>query len=152
MIRTLTVLFFTTIIYSCNQTAANTSNASAKAPVDSLISNWDNNWSKHDSAGVRNMFLQDAVLVDDNLVTTNVDEFSQKWIHPNINLVTNLHSDKLQEWSEGNRAGFTGKYNMEIIMKDSIVAKPAGVYSVNWIKTAEGNWKITSAVIHSTKN
>ncbi len=152
MIKTITALFFTTMIYSCNQTSANTSNTTDKAPVDSLIANWENNWNKHDSAEVRNMFLADAVLVDDNLITENAAEFSEKWIHPNIKVVQHLRSNKLQEWSEGNRAGFTGKYNMDVVIKDSVVAKPEGIYSVNWIKTGKGNWKITSAVIHSVKN
>ena len=36
-------------------------------------------------------------------------------------------------------------------IKDSVMAKPEGVYCVNWLKTEKGDWKITSAVIHSFK-
>lgn len=138
-------------IFSCNETPVKATDKSVKAPIDSLISNWENSWNKHDSAGVSNMFLPEAVLIDDNLITTDNKELSEKWIHPNINVVSNLRSTKLQEWSEGNRAGYTGKYNLEVVIKDSVVAKPEGVYSVNWLKTEKGDWKITSAVIHSFK-
>ena len=138
-------------IYSCNEKSVKATDKSVKAPIDSLISNWENSWNKHDSASARNMFLPDAVLIDDNLVTTDNKELSEKWIHPNIKVVSNLRSTKLQEWSEGNRAGYIGKYNLEVVIKDSVVAKPEGIYSVNWLKTEKGGWKITSAVIHSFK-
>ena len=147
----ITVLFFTTVILACNQAPKNTTYNNVKAPVDSLITNWENNWNKHDSAGVRNMFLADAVLIDDNLINANADEFSEKWIHPNIKVVSNLTSTKLQEWSEGNRAGYTGKYALDVAVKDSVVAKGEGIFCVNWLKSDLGNWKITSAVIHSFK-
>lgn len=137
--------------FSCNQTAQKTPENNVKAPIDSLISNWENNWNKHDSAAVRNMFLADAVLIDDNLVTANAPEISEKWIHPNINVVSNLTSTKLQEWSSSDRAGYTGKYEFSVIVKDSIIAKPTGFYTVNWMKTLQGNWKIISSVIHAIK-
>ena len=147
----ITVLFFTIAILACNQSPTNTTNNNVKAPVDSLITNWENNWNKHDSAGVRNMFLEDAILVDDNLITATADEFSKKWIHPGIKVVNNIKSTKLQEWSESNRAGYVGKYTLDVVMKDTVVAKGEGVYCVNWLKTDKGGWKITSAVIHSFK-
>ena len=150
MKKIITVLLVATI-FSCNQTSTNTTGTNVKVPVDSLIKNWENNWNNHDSAGVRNMFLADAILVDDNLVTVNAAEFSEKWIHPGINVISNLKSSKLQEWSEGNRASYTGKYILEVVIKDSVMAKPEGVYCVNWLKTEKGDWKITSAVIHSFK-
>lgn len=140
-----------TILFSCKDEKKNSSEFVKKAPVDSLITNWEKNWNNHDSAGVRNMFMADAVLVDDNLVTKNAEEFSEKWIHQNINAVNKLTSIKLQEWSNGDRAGYTGKYNLDVVIKDSVIAKPEGIYSVNWIKTAQGDWKITSAIIYSFK-
>ena len=145
------VLILAFTMFSCNQAAINTKNNSVKAPIDSLVTNWENNWNKNDSTGVRNMFIADALLVDDNLVAVNAAEFSDKWIHPNINLISNLKSIKLQEWSEDSRANYTGKYTLDVIMKDSVVAKPEGVYTVNWLKTEKGDWKITSAIIHSFK-
>ena len=145
------LLIISTIIFSCNQASITKTEAPVKASVDSLISNWYNNWNKHDSAALKNMFLDNTVLVDDNLVMTKAGEVSEKWIHPNINVVSNLKSSKLQEWSEGNRAGYTGKYKLDVVIKDSVVAKPEGLYSVNWLKTEKGDWKITSAVIYSFK-
>ena len=145
------VLGIITILFSCNNAEKNTTHVATKAPIDSLVTNWETNWNKHDSAGVRNMFMADAILVDDNLVTKNADEFSQKWIHPAINIINNLASTKLQEWSDGNRAGYTGKYALDVVVKDSVVSKPEGIYSVNWLKNETGEWKITSAVIYSFK-
>ena len=97
MKKIILILLLAIAIISCNEAQPNTTNITVKAPVDSLISNWENNWNKHDSAGVRNMFLADAVLIDDDLVTTNADEFSEKWIRPGIKVVNNIRSIKLQE-------------------------------------------------------
>lgn len=139
------------ILFACNNAEKNTPIVAAKAPIDSLITNWETSWNQHDSTAVRNMFMEDALLVDDNLVTKNADEFSAKWIHPSINMINNVTSTKLQEWSNGDRAGYTGKFNLDVIVKDSVVAKPEGIYSVNWLKNKVGEWKITSAVIYSFK-
>lgn len=147
MRKNLAVLLLTGIIFSCNQPATKT--VIAKAPVDSLISNWNKSWNNHDSAGVRNLFTADALLIDDNLIALNADEFSNKWIQPNINLINNLKTTKLQHWSSGDRAGYTGKYELDIILKDSLLARGKGVFTVNWEKTEKGEWKITTANIHS---
>jgi len=98
---------------------------------------------------VRNLFTEDALLIDDDFIAVNADEFSANWIHPNIKLVTNLSTTKLQDWSTGDRAGYTGKYELDVVVKDSVVAKGKGVFTVNWIKTGKGDWKITTADIHS---
>lgn len=151
MNKLLAASFFLTALFSCKDEQKNSSHIEAKAPIDSLVTNWENNWNKHDSAGVRNMFMPDAILTDDNLVAKNAEEFSEKWIHPNINVVNNLTSTKLQEWSDGNRAGYTGKYALDVVIKDSVVAKPEGIFSVNWLKNKTGEWKITSSIIYSFK-
>jgi len=145
------LLILASTIFSCNQPSKNTTGNNEKVLVDSLITNWENNWNKHDSTAVRNMFLVDAVLVDDNLVTVNADAISEKWLHPYINVVNNVKSTKLQEWSEGNRASYTGKYALDVVIKDSVIARPEGVFTVNWLKTEKGDWKISSAIIHSFK-
>ena len=77
------------------------------------------------------MFLEDALLIDDNLMAANATEFSEKWISPSINLISNIKSSELQQWSEGNRASYTGKYTLDVVVKDAVVAKPEGVYSNN---------------------
>lgn len=135
------------IIISCNQPA--TKMVVAKAPVDSLIANWGNSWSNHDSAAVSNLFTADALLIDDNFIGTSTNEIATQWISPNINIVSHFKSTKIQEWSGADRAGYTGKYQFDAIVHDSVVAKPTGVYTVNWIKTDQGDWKITTADIHS---
>jgi ketosteroid isomerase-like protein len=135
------------IIVSCQQRS--TAPAVVKAPVDSLITNWSNSWNDHDSASVRNLFMADALLLDNNLIANNTDEIAAKWIYPNINLVHNFKSTGLQDWSTNDRAGYTGKYEFDVIVNDSILAHPKGAYTVNWIKTDNGEWKITTAAIHS---
>lgn len=135
------------IFSSCKQPSPET--VIVKAPVDSLISNWNNSWNTHDSAAVRNLFTTDALLIDNNFIALNADEFSNEWIHPNIKLVTNLTTTKLQDWSTNDRAGYTGNYELDVVVKDSVVAKGKGVFTVNWIKTEKGDWKITTANIHS---
>lgn len=141
------LLLLTGILFSCSRPTPET--VIVKAPVDSLITNWSNSWNNHDSAAVRNLFTEDALLIDDDFIAVNADEFSANWIHPNIKLVTNLSTTKLQDWSTGDRAGYTGKYELDVVVKDSVVAKGKGVFTVNWIKTGKGDWKITTADIHS---
>lgn len=135
------------ILFSCSRPTAQS--VISKAPIDSLIANWGNSWSNHDSAVVSNLFTANALLIDDNLIGTTTNEIATKWIHPNINMVSHFKSTTLQEWSGTDRAGYTGKYEFDAVVNDSVVAKPSGVYTVNWIKTDNGDWKITTADIHS---
>jgi len=67
-------------------------------------------------------------------------------------MVKHFKSTTLQEWSGNDRAGYTGKYQFDAVVNDSVVAKASGVYTVNWIKTDKGDWKITTADIHAIKN
>jgi ketosteroid isomerase-like protein len=135
-------------IFSCQQPSSSSANV-IKAPIDSLINNWAVGWSNHDSAAVRNLFMADALLIDDNYIGVNAEAFSDKWIHPNINVVSNLTTAKIQDWSTNDRAGYTGKYALDVVVADSVIAKGKGVFTVNWIKTDKGDWKITTANIHS---
>jgi len=147
MKKILTCIIVSAIWSSCQQRAIEV--VFVKAPVDSLITNWSDSWNDHDSAGVRNLFMADALLLDNNLIANNTDEIAVKWIHPNINLVHHFKSTKLQDWSANDRAGYTGKYEFDVIVNDSVLAHPKGAYTVNWIKTGNGDWKITTAAIHS---
>lgn len=147
MKKTLSLSALALILFSCTRPTAQS--VAAKAPIDSLIANWGNSWSNHDSAAVSNLFTANALLIDDNFIGTTTNEIATKWIHPNINMVSHFKSTTLQEWSGADRAGYTGKYEFDAIVNDSVVAKPTGVYTVNWIKTDKGDWKITTADIHS---
>lgn len=149
MKKILTILFVSGTIFSCKQPSA-TANVDTKAPVDSLIASWSDSWNHHDSAGVRNLF-GNALLIDDDLIAHNPEEISAEWIHPNINVVSNFKSGKLQDWSTNDRAGYTGTYEFDAVVNDSVVAKPKGVFTLNWIKTDKGDWEITTATIHSIK-
>ncbi len=137
----------TLLVFSCTRPVAES--VVAKAPIDSLITNWGNSFNNHDSAAVGNLFTANALLIDDDFIGTTTDEIATKWIHPNIKMVNHFKSSTLQEWSGTDRAGYTGKYEFDVIVNDSVVAKPSGVYTVNWIKTDKGDWKITTADIHS---
>lgn len=136
-----------TALFSCQQPKTET--ASVKAPIDSLITNWSNSWSNHDSAGVRNLFTNDALLTDDDFIANDAEEISKEWISPNIKIVSHFKSTKLQDWSTNDRAGYTGKYEFDAIVNDSLVAHPKGIYTLNWIKTNDEGWKITTATIYS---
>lgn len=118
------------------------------APVDELIQNWVDNWNNHDSIGVRNMFLDNAILIENKIICKNAEEFATKWIHPNIRGVHTLKASKIQEWSTIDRAGYVGTYQVEVV-HDSIDIFPKGAFTVNWVKTENNEWKITSAVIHA---
>lgn len=135
------------VLFSCKQPSSET--AVITAPVDSLIANWGNNWNNQDSVGVRNLFTADALLTDDHLIATNIDEISAKMISPNIHVVSNFKTAKLQDWSTTDRAGYTGTYELDVLVNKVVVAKPKGVFAVNWKKTENGEWKITTATIYS---
>ena len=135
------------ILFSCQQPSSET--VVEKAPVDSLIENFSQGWNNHDSTSVINLFKQDALLTDDNLVAENASEIADKWIHPNINLVNHFKTTKLQDWSSQDRAGYTGTYEFDVILNDSLLANIKGLYTLNWIKEDTGEWKITTAAIHS---
>jgi ketosteroid isomerase-like protein len=148
MKKILTVLAMTGILFSCKQPASNTAIV-VKAPIDSLVANWQNNWNNNDSSGVCAMFAPDVILIDDGLIVKNMKELAEKWVAPNIHIVKNLKTEKLQDWSTNDRAGFTGKYELDIIMKGTVVAHPHGVFTLNWLKTDKGNWGITTANINA---
>jgi hypothetical protein len=139
-------MFVIGLFVSCQQSINTTI---VKAPVDSLVANWNDSWNNHDSISVRNLFVENAILTDDNIIATNLEEISTKMIHPYINVVNNLKTKKLQEWSTNDRAGYTGTYEFEVIVNDALVANPKGVFILNWIKTDKDEWKITTAVLYS---
>lgn len=140
-------LLVTGMLFSCTQPSSEVSTTSA--PIDSLVANWGIGWNNHDSAMVRNLFTEDALLTDDQLIAAGIDEIATKMISPNIRVVSNFTSAKLQDWSDGNRAGYTGTYEIDIVILEEVVARPKGVFTVNWIKTDSGEWKITTATIYS---
>lgn len=135
------------LLVSCQQPVTNT--PIVKAPIDSLVANWNNGWNNHDSVSVINLFVEDAVLTDDIIIATNAEEIASKMVHPYINVVNNLKTTKLQEWSTNERAGCTGTYEFEVLVEGNVVAKPEGVFTFNWIKTDKAEWKITTAVLYS---
>jgi ketosteroid isomerase-like protein len=147
MKKIITVLAMIGILFSCKQPSSNIAIV-AKAPIDSLIAEWQKNWNNHDSSGVCNMFVADAVLIDQELLVMNAKELAEKWVSPSIRLVKNLKTDKLQDWSTTDRAGYTGKFNLDIVVKDVVVARGHGIFTVNWMKTDKGDWKITTANIN----
>ncbi len=109
------------------------------APVDSLVANWANGWNSQDSAAVRNLFEDDALLTDNRLIATGIEEIATRMISPNIHLVRNFTSSGLQEWTTDDRAGYTGTYEIEIVVNEEVVAKPKGVFTLNWRKTGTGD-------------
>jgi len=119
-----------------------------KAPIDDLIQNWVDNWNNHDSVAVRNMFLEDAILIENKIICKNADEFSEKWIHPNIHGVHGLETFKLQKWSTTDRAGYVGTYQVKVV-HDTVSIYTKGAFTVNWVKTEQNEWKINAAVIHA---
>ena len=142
------VLFLAGFLLSFKEPTPKPTTAS-KAPVDLLIAKLRNGWNDHDSTTIRNLFVSDAILIDEDIIAMNADELSTKWISPFLRMISNMKFDKLQEWSTDDRAGYTGKYEMVVTLKDSSVVKMKGVLTVNWIKTATGDWKITTCDIHS---
>jgi len=131
------------LLFSCSKKPTETE--LPKAPIDSLIANWQNTWNNNDSAGICNMFAPDIVLIDDELVIMNSKELADNWAGPYHKLVKNLKTEKMQEWSSADRAGYTGKYELDIVINDSVIGHPHGIFTANWIKTENGEWKVTTA-------
>ncbi|NPD47340.1 MULTISPECIES: hypothetical protein [unclassified Lentimicrobium] len=119
-----------------------------KAPIDTLIANWENNWNQHNAHGLKNMFLEDVILIENDIICKSIQELDEKWIQPNLNNVKDLKTFKMQEWSTESRAGYTGTYEVEVTI-DSVNNKLKGVFTVTWMKTEQEEWKISSAMIHA---
>ena len=149
MKKVLLALFVAGILFSCKQPTP-TVVAVVKAPIDSLIGNFIKAWNTQDSAAIRNLFVNDALLINEEVIATNGDEISTKWIHPEFRYVSNLTSSKLQEWSSNDRAGYAGLWSIQIKMKKK-VQKQNGAYTIVWMKDDKGEWKIATINLHSIK-
>jgi ketosteroid isomerase-like protein len=135
------------LLFSCSQN--NSEKIIATSPVDEEITKWEKNWNSHDSAGVVNLFAEDALLIDDKLIANNKSEIAAKWVHPNINLVTHFKSQQLKQWNTSETAGYTGKYDFDVTVKDSVIQKINGVYTVIWKINDKREWKVITAHINS---
>jgi ketosteroid isomerase-like protein len=147
MKKVLLTLFVAGILFSCKKPTTNIV-AVVKAPIDSLIDNYNKAWNTHDSTAIRNLFADDALLIDDELIAKNGDEISSKWIHPVYKVVNNVTSSKLQEWTSNDRAGFSGLWTIQLKMKKKVM-KVKGAYTVIWMKNDKGQWKIATADLHT---
>lgn len=148
MKKILLTLFVAGAFFSCKQPATETT--VEVAPFDSLMNNWNTAWSNHDSVAVRNSFASDDVLlIDDKLVVQSANDISEKWIHVYLSSVKDMKTETLQKWSSADRAGITGKYGFDVVVKDSVVAQPKGIFTINWMKNTDGQWKITTFNAHS---
>ena len=147
MKKTSLILILSTLICSCTPTPSiPIANAS---PVDSLSAHFASVWNHQDSAGVRQLFGNTVLLTDDDMMVTTPGEISSKWIHPNIRVVHNFKTTKLQDWSSTDRAGYTGKFEFDAIVNDSVVAHPAGIYTINWLRNENNQWLINTCIIYS---
>ena len=136
------------VLFSCKQTETKT--IVEVAPIDSLMNNWNTAWSNHDSTAFRNSFTSDDVLlIDDKLIAQSANDISEKWIHVYLPSVKDMKTETLQKWSSADRAGITGKYGFDVVVKGSVVANPKGIFTINWIKATDGEWKITTFNAHS---
>ena len=147
MKKILFTLFVAGILFSCKQPTTKVV-AVTKAPIDSLIDNYNKAWNTNDSAAIRNLFADDALMIDDELMAKSGDEISTKWIHPVYKAVSNVTSSKLQEWTSNDRAGFTGLWTIQLKMKKKVM-KLKGAYTIIWMKNDKGQWKIATADLHS---
>jgi ketosteroid isomerase-like protein len=134
------------ILFSCKQTL--TPIAVVKAPIDSLISNYNKAWNNHDSTAIQNLFASDALLIDDDIIAINANEINTKWIRPYHLNISNATTIKMQEWSSNERAGFTGNWILDMKIKKGVI-KVKGTYTMIWTKNDKGEWKITTADLHS---
>ena len=133
----------------CSWDTPFTKTESVKAPIDSLVANWCTSMNNHDSIAVRKQFDPDAILIDEKVIASNAEEISAKWIHPSIRWIGDVKHKKLQEWSTNDRAGYTGKYSIHYYRKNDTPITTTGIFTLNWIKTAKGEWKVTTALIHA---
>lgn len=135
------------LLTSCNsktQTAA-----IEMSPVDSLISVWLNNWNSHDSVAIKNMFEDDVILMDNDMIARSQDEVVSKLIRPNISRIKSMKAEKINEWVSDDRAFFAGTYILDVIVNDSLIDHPKGFWTVCWKKNDKDGWKISSVHINS---
>jgi len=148
MKKILFIILISGYAFSC-VSQKSTSNNSAVAEVSSLIKDFECAWSTNDSAAISNLFAPDAILFDRPLLATNSQEVAEKWIGPFYQFVKNMRTEKLQEWSTSDRAGYTGYYTLDIMVDGAIVYSPKGICTLNWVKNGKGEWKIITANMNS---
>jgi ketosteroid isomerase-like protein len=141
------LLFGLVLITSCNRS---TDIATKQlSPVDSLICEWTTNWNNHDSIAIKNMFDADVILIDDNMIAKSQDEVVSKLIRPNIKAINNIKAAKINEWVSNDRAFYTGTYELDIIVNDSLIDQHRGYWTVGWKKNDKDEWKISNVHINS---
>ena len=116
--------------------------------VDSLASEWAINWNNHDSIALMQMFDEDAVLFDNNIVTRNPEELKTKLILPYYNILNDMKITILDEWVTNGRAGLSGTWTVDIMVNDTESIPSSGAFTCVWKKLESGEWKVTNAHIH----
>ena len=136
--------FVTCLMIAC-QIPSN--KVTVESPVDSLVTNWANNWNNHDSLALINMFASDVVVFDNNLVMKNSEELITKLIRPYYNIMTDMRIEKISEWVANDRAGFSGTWSVNIFASDTVAVLHTGAFTCVWEKSKSGEWKVINAHI-----
>ena len=116
--------------------------------ADSLGSEWANNWNSHDSIALMQMFDEDAVLFDNNIVTRNPEELKTKLILPYHDILNDMKITILHEWVTTGRAGLSGTWTVDILVNDTVSIPASGAFTCVWKQLESGEWKVTNAHIH----
>lgn len=148
MKKILFIVLISGCFFSC-VSQKSTSSKSAGVEVSSLMKDFEHAWSTNDSITISNLFAPDVILFDRPLLATNSHELAEKWIGPFYKFVKNMRTEKLQDWSTTDRAGYTGYYTLDIVMDGAIVYSPKGICTLNWVKNDKGEWKIITANMNS---
>ena len=142
------IVLITGCFFSCISQKS-TSSKSSVVEVGSLIKDFEYAWNTNDSTIISNLFALDVFLLDRPLLVTNSQELAEKWVGPFYKCVKNMRTEKLQEWSTTDRAGYTGYYTLDIVVDGAVVYSPKGICTLNWVKNDKGEWKITTANMNS---
>lgn len=121
--RQISILFFVLcLLTSCGSTIH--SSTTQLSPVDSLVGNWLKNWNNHDTVAIKNMFEDDVILMDNDMIARSQDEVVSKLIRPNISRIKSMKAEKINEWVSDERAFFAGTYILDVHVNDSLTDHP----------------------------
>ena len=135
----------TYLLIACQITSKEVTEESS---IDSLITNWENNWNNHDSTAIKNMYDNDVVFFDGNIVARNKEELITKMIRPYFNAMKNMKHETVQKWITQDKVGSSGLWTVDMVVSDTMVVQLKGAFTYIWKTSNKGEWKVITTHIH----
>jgi ketosteroid isomerase-like protein len=137
------VLLF--LISACTQSKNSKSDNSLNHTVsaDSLMTEWNVAWNKHDSTAISNMLANNSVVVfSTKEKLMGADTIMTNWVNKNLPNVTNLKTEKVSSAASSEMVFFNGTYTLDITKNDTVIGADMGCFTFVWKLQNSKEWKM----------